>query len=235
MDVTNSGDVSSPSLGGSRLTEVVYMRLSNDIGGGKLKPGQQLLETVLAREMGVSRTPVREAIHLLISDGTAEATEGKVVVKELSLKAVRDLRLINRVLMKTACRLAALNHTEEQMSALEVLMAKMEAVTSERDLDTWKDHDREFHLQIACMADNLPLFRMVRQMGFQLTRVRHLAILQPGRLEQSMDEHRRVIEAIKKRDVELAEGAIEDHMDTGDQITFQILENFVVPFKGDRF
>lgn len=235
MTVTSPVDISSLSLGGSRLTEAAYTKLSQAIVEGQLKPGQQLLETALARDLGVSRTPAREAIHLLIRDGMAEAVGGKVVVTRLTVKAVRDLHLVNQVLMKTSCRLAAVRGTAEQMAILEGLTAEMELAAGHHDLFAWKDYDRRFHLQIGYMADNATLTKMVSQMGFQLARVRHLAILQPGRLEQSIAEHRKVVEAIKRRDADLAERAIEDHMKAGEQVVIQILENFVVPFKGNLF
>lgn len=75
---------------GTNLTERVYRCLAAEIVEGRLAPGQQLLETALAKELGVSRTPVREALRLLVNEGLAMATPGGVIVTQLTVKDVRD-------------------------------------------------------------------------------------------------------------------------------------------------
>ncbi len=220
---------------GASLTEQVYRRLSTDIVEGRLSPGQQLLETALARELSVSRTPVREAIRLLINEGLAMSTPGGVVVTQLTVKDVQDLLQTEGVLDGLACRLAALRGSDEQMAQLEEIMARMESSSEAGDLSGWIEADRQLHDHIALMADNHPLARFTGQVNSLLFRMRHLSVRQPGRLEEANAENRRVVEAIKRRDADQAELAVKEHVRNVERVVIGILENFVVPFKGQHF
>jgi DNA-binding GntR family transcriptional regulator len=205
-----------------------------DILEGRLAPGQQLVETALASEYGVSRTPIREALQLLVKDGLVSISGG-LRVCELTLKEVRDLLQTTQVLQGLSCRLAVMRGTSVQLENLEAVMVDMERAATSGDEIAWKAADQRLHVHISEMADNPSLSRMVRQMEFLIGRVRHLAIHLPGRMTESNVEHRRVVEAIKSRNADLAERAIRDHLAHVEELLLGILENFVVPFKGDRF
>ena len=125
--------------------------------------------------------------------------------------------------------------TDEQMPRLDEIMEQMERAAACDDHSSWTAADEELHQHIAYMADNRPLWRMVEQMQALIGRVRRLAIHQPGRLAQSSREHRRVADAIRARNGDLAAQAMEEHLRTVKQLMVRILENFVVPFKGEYF
>ncbi len=217
------------------LTEIVYKRLEAAILEGCLTPGQQLLETALAKEYGVSRTPVREALKLLVKGGLAEITSSGIFVTALTVKDVRGLLQTSQALQGLASRLAVERGTEEQMVQLEQILSVMEAATAQGYLQQWIAADKNLHTHIALMGDNKSLVRMVRQMESLVGRVRHLAIHLPGRLAQSNLEHRRIVEAIRARNTELAEQTIQEHLRNGERLIVSILQNFVVPFAGERF
>ena len=220
---------------GVSLTEDTYERLVAAIGERRLTPGQPLQQAALARELGVSRTPVREALQLLARDGLAVPGESGVVVAELTVKDVADVLQASSALQALCCRLAAQRGTSAQMAQLEALMAQMEQAAALADLPNWIAADREMDRLVAAMADNRPLARMWATLETPIARVRHLAIRQPGRLQQSIVEHRRVVDAIAARDPDLAERALREHLDSAQRQLMHVLETFVVPFNGERF
>ncbi|HEX2923538.1 MAG TPA: GntR family transcriptional regulator [Chloroflexota bacterium] len=220
---------------GGSLSERVYRRLAADIAEGRLAPGRLLLETALAKELGVSRTPVRDALRLLANEGLVEDKPEGLVVAQLTVKEVQDLLQTEAALDSLACRLAAQRGTAEQMVGLEEIMARMELAAARCDPAGWMEADRQLHQQIAEMADNNSLARFISQVNSLLARTRHLSVRQPGRLGQANQENRRVVEAIKTRDCEAAVQAMEAHVRNVEQTVLGILENFVVPFAGERF
>ncbi len=220
---------------GASLSEKVYRRLAADIAEGRLSPGKLLLETALAKELGVSRTPVRDALRLLVNEGLVEDRPEGLVVAHLTVKEVQDLLQTEAALDCLACRLAVQRGTDEQMAALEAIMARMEGAADRDDHEAWMDADRQLHQQIADMADNNSLARFTGQVNTLLARTRHLSVRQPGRLKMSNQENRQVVEAIKARDGELAVQAMEAHLRTVERVILGVLEDFVVPFAGERF
>lgn len=221
--------------GKAGLTDRVYRQIAVEIVEGRLPPGRQLLETALAKELGVSRTPVREALRLLVNEGLAMATPEGVTVTELTVKDVQDLLRTEEVLDGLACKLAAGRGTDRQMAQLEQIIVLMEEAVDQGDLLKWMEADRRLHHQIAEMADNQPLSRFSGQVNSLLVRMRHLSVRSPGRLKEANRENRRVVEAIRARDGNLAERAMHDHVRHVERVVVEILQNYVVPFKGDRF
>lgn len=217
------------------LVQRVYRHVVADITEGRLVPGQQLLEKELAKAVGVSRTPVREALRMLTSEGLTVETPDGVQVTQLSLRDVRDLMQTAQALNGMASRLAAEKGTEEQVAELERLVDRLDAAADDNDVPGWVEADRRLHQLIQEMAGNHPLSRFAGQLDALLGRIRPLAIRQPGRLHQSKLEHRRAVEAIRARDGEAAERAMREHLISTQKVITEILENFVVPFKGEYF
>jgi len=217
------------------LVQQVYRRIVTDIREGHLAPGQQILEKDLARSVGVSRTPVREALRMVTVEGLAVETPEGVMVTQLTLRDVQDLMHTTQALDGLAARLAAEKCTEEQIQELERLAALLDTAADENDVAGWVEADRGMHQLIQHVADNCSLGKFTAQLDALLGRVRPLAIRQPGRLHQSKREHWRVVEAIKSRDGDMAERAMREHIISTERVITEILENFVVPFKGPNF
>ena len=223
------------SVSSNGLVQRVYRHVLADIAEGRLSPGQQLLEKELAKAVGVSRTPVREALRMLITEGLAVETPEGVVITQLSLKDVKDLMKTTQVIDGLAARLAAENGSDEQIAELETLVSRLDAAADENDVPRWMEADKRLHKLIQEMADNYSVSRFAGQLDALLGRIRPLAIRQPGRLHQSKLEHRLVVEAIKARDGDRAEKAMRDHLVSTEMVITEILKNFVVPFKGEYF
>jgi DNA-binding GntR family transcriptional regulator len=209
--------------------------LRNAISSGELKPRERLYETVLARRFRMSRTPVREALQRLVTEGLLEAGADGVCVATLSVEDVRSLEQANRALQSLAAELAAAAGTEDDLEGLEASVARMEACVASGDLDEWIAADQEMHGQVFRMCGNRWVLKLLLQMESLIGRVRHIALRRPGRLEESTKEHRAVVDAIKLRNPEMAHRAMHGHLVRTEENLISILETFIVPVKGERF
>jgi DNA-binding GntR family transcriptional regulator len=218
----------------SRLVEDAYETLKAAITSGELQPGERLYETALSARFGVSRTPVREALQRLVTEGLAAVGPDGVRVTTLSVKDVRALQQTSRALQSLAASLAALEGTEPDMATLEELMQRMEACAAAHDFRSWAEADVAIHRHIFQMSENPWLSRLLLQMESLIARVRHVMLRQPGRVEEATKEHRLVVEAIKSRDGKAAETAMYDHLLMAEKALIETLEAVVVPWRGDR-
>jgi len=217
----------------TRLTPEAYEALKAEISSGALQPRERLYETVLAKRFKMSRTPVREALQRLVNEGLVEAGPDGVCVAALSVKDIRSLEQANRVLQSLAAELAATEGPESDMARLEELMARMEACAGIDDVDGWIAADQAIHRHLFQMSGNRWLVKLLMQMEALIARVRHIGIRGPTRMKDATGEHRRFVDAIKARDSEAARRAMHDHLVLVEQHLVQILETFVVPWKGD--
>jgi DNA-binding GntR family transcriptional regulator len=219
----------------NRLTAEAYAALKTAISSGEFRPRERLYETVLAKQFKMSRTPVREALQRLVSEALAVSGPDGVSVATLSVEDIRSLEQVNRALQGLAAQLAVTGGSESELEELETFMARMEACVPMRDLDGWIAADQEIHRQIVKMGKNPWVWKLYLQLEAIISRVRHLALRAPGRLEVSTQEHRAFVNAIKSRNAEAAQRAIHYHIAQTEENMITILETFVVPVKGDRF
>jgi DNA-binding GntR family transcriptional regulator len=211
-----------------------YETLKAAITSGELQPGERLYETALSARFGVSRTPVREALQRLVTEGLAEVGPNGVRVTTLSVKDVRALQRTSRALQSLAALLAASEGSEADMAKLEELMQRMETCAAAHDFKSWAEADVAIHRHIFQMSANPWLSKLLLQMESLIARVRHVMLGRPGRVEEATDEHRLVVEAIKSRDEKAAEKAMYDHLVMAEKTLIETLEAVVVPWRGDR-
>lgn len=201
---------------GSRLLrEVAYERIKDAIQHASLEPGEPLSELQLSKILGISRTPVREALHQLAKEGLVEVVPGRVVtVASRSLKDVLDILHMRLLLEPEMARLVAESAHASHIETLREAVTRMEAAVQQDDYPAWSKADRVFHetMRLACpntlLGDTIILLR---------NRVHHLADTDSrhnlARLAACTAEHRAVVEAIAQRDSEVAELAMRDHIE----------------------
>ena len=215
------------------LAAEAYEALKAAISSGELQPRERLYETVLAKRLKMSRTPVREAIQRLVNEGLAEMGPDGARVAALSVKDIRSLEQANRALQSLAAELAASEASEEDRATLEELMARMETCAGVEDTAGWITADQAIHRHLFQMSGNRWLVRLLMQMEALIGRVRHVGIRSPMRMKDATGEHRRFVDAITARDPEAARRAMHDHLLLVEKNLTQILEAFVVPWRGD--
>jgi len=205
------------------LKEEVYDALHRQIIAGKYKPGDWLRQEDIATQMGVSMTPVREALDLLVSTGLAERVPYRGVrVREMSVKDIADAYGLRLILEALAAREAALHITPEQISGLEKIMTEMKRHVKLNEMPKERELSREFHSLIAEASGNNLLIKLyaVVTNAFPDWLLYEAVFRKPELLANSVaqtyEEHMSIIEALAKGDAEKAvQKSIEHILDSG--------------------
>jgi DNA-binding GntR family transcriptional regulator len=199
------------------LREMVFESLREAIILGRLKPGERLMEIQLAEEMGVSRTPVREAIRKLELEGFVVMVPRKgAYVAGISVKDIVDVFEVRAALEGLAAGLAAERITSDEMDHLERSLLKIN-VSSGDDIDAVVEGDVSFHDIIYTASRNQRLVQIITQLQEHLLRFRMTSLSQPGRTKVALDEHKAIVEAICDRNVELAQTLAREHIENAEQ------------------
>lgn len=188
------------------MQEIVCDAIRDAILSGRYPPGQRLVADELARELGVSRMPVREALHRLEAAGLVSLTPHRgAVVSELSEGEIIELYHIRGVLDGLATRLAAPHLTPQDHDRMHAILDEMAGAAKARDLEKVLGANREFH-QLIWQAAHAPrLHSLLENLYDASQRLRNISVLLPGRLDQITQDHRRIAQALARGEVERAE------------------------------
>ncbi len=207
------------------LREVVCETLRDAIRKGVLKPGERLMEIQLAEELGVSRTPVREAIRKLELEGYVIMMPRRgTYVANLSIRDVNEVFEIRTSLDSLASGLAAERITDEELERLQRLLVLIGGYIESNNMEKIVETDTEFHDLLYQASRNSRLVGIIFNLREQLTRFRATSMAFPGRLKETLEEHRRLVEAIAQGDVKEAQAAAEDHMEKSEQTLLKSME-----------
>lgn len=188
-----------------------YRRLLGDIRGGVLAPGDRLLETEIAARLGISRTPVREAIRLLEADGLVEHIPRQgATVRRLDAGEVTELYEMRGVLEGTAARMAARMASAVELGELAAINAGM--VAARGDAPRMYELNRRFHAVLLSAARNRYLARSVAGLQKTLLILGPSTLNEPERADAAGREHAAVLEALERRDEVGAEAAMRAHV-----------------------
>jgi DNA-binding GntR family transcriptional regulator len=186
------------------LRQSVYDALIDLIVGGELPPGQHLVETDIARQLGVSRQPIREALHRMEAEGWVDLRPSQGAFVHIPTDSEVDELLDVRALLEAeTARLAARNAGPGQIAALRELWQKGTAAADAGDLAAAVVSNNEFHEEIATLAGNSVLADLA---GSVSRRVRwYYRLVAPARGHGSWSEHAELIDAIEARDEDRAQ------------------------------
>jgi DNA-binding GntR family transcriptional regulator len=191
----------------------VYQALANGIVSGQIEPGAPLRPDVIARQLEVSTTPVREAMHRLEGDGLAiKVPYQGWFVREHSEQQVRELYELRAALECFSVRLACGRITSEEMAWLRQHQATGEAALAAGDMDAYRIYNRDLHAAIMKAARNSYLFSMMGQLRLQSEMLMARTIRIIGRPVRAIEEHHELIELIDRRDGRAAEQLMEHHI-----------------------
>lgn len=208
------------------LREVVCETLRDAIRKGVLQPGERLMEIQLAEELGVSRTPVREAIRKLELDGYVIMMPRRgTYVANLSIRDVNEVFEIRTSLDSLASGLAAERITDEELERLQRLLVTIGGYIEEGDISQIVKTDTEFHDLLYQASRNTRLVGIINNLREQVTRFRATSMSFPGRLQATLEEHRRIVEAIAQGDVREAQQAAEEHMEKSEHTLLTSMES----------
>ncbi len=193
------------------VREAAYAHLRGSILAGVLPPGTRIFELSLAQELGISRTPVREALQRLSQEGLVELLPGRGArVRILSPEEVREVYDVRAMLEGEAAFLAAQNATLEELDTLEALLRTLDSLPAE-DYTRQMQTDFDFHTALVAAAHNKTLARIYADLRSSLTLVRSIQRTL-SQHPQTREQHQAILEALKARSPEKAAQAARAHV-----------------------
>ena len=191
--------------------DAVYQVLRRGILDGELPPGYRLRSDVLANDLNVSRTPVREALRKLESEGLADASRSGLVVRQSTEEDLIEIFYLREALEGMAARLAAENATPAEIDELHALVEDMQAVAARGDIALVRKLTGEFHLLVCRASHNKRLIQSLQGLLDHVRQAQSSTLYMPGRPADALKEHRALLRAIEKRDPDLAETLARQH------------------------
>ena len=204
------------------LSRKVYRILKERIIKGNLKPGEKILEVNIAKQLGVSRTPVREALRELAAEGLVrtEPNLGMIVI-DFSIEDLQEVLKIRKLLEGFATSIAAKKINKEEIKKIEKIIKKMSISISKNDVLVYSDLNAEFHNLIFNICGNKRLIKIYDNLSNSEHRFRIRSLRNnPERLKYSLKEHQEILEALKRKDSEQAYKLGQKHIEN-------ILENIL--------
>lgn len=212
--------------GASTLEEKVYNILEDQILSQKLRAGDSVTEMKLSKELGVSRTPVREALQRLDREGLIKLRPNKgAVVVGISERDLIDIYKIRTRLEGLAARIAAENADETLIRQLSDNIELTEFYMSKGNIEKLKDLDSDFHDIIYSYCQSRILGKTLSELHRYIVCYRKLSLSVKGRLERSLAEHREIVEAIKKGDADGADSLMSAHVELALSNLLTIIQN----------
>ena len=196
------------------LRDVVFNTLRSAIITGKLSPGERLMEIKLADELGVSRTPVREALRKLEREGLVITTARKgaqvAPINERDLKEVLEVR---KSLESLACQIASQKITPQQVEELKAMNGSIEKAIADNDTETITQLDIDFHEVIYQITENRRLIDILHQLKEHILRYRLQYIKDMKNKKNIVEEHKKIINALEGHNPKAARREIERHIE----------------------
>jgi DNA-binding GntR family transcriptional regulator len=196
-----------------KVTDWVYEELKNAIVDLRLAPGEPLREATLAERLGVSKTPIREALTRLEQEGLVETTSFKgAVVTGYSRQDLLEIYELRELLENAAVRAAADAMTEQDRAHLDRISRESRHLQSGKDSARLAALISEFDAVLFAQVRNHRIQALIENLRAHLTRIGQLTAEIPGRIDASVDEHEKIVEAIAARDPDLAERCMSEHI-----------------------
>ena len=222
LSLVDSSAVDSSIL----LRDIAYSNIKEAIRLSRVQPGQALSETRLSRQLGISRTPVREALQMLAQEGLVQIIPGRAVtVASPTVQDVMDAIHVRLLLEPEVVRLAAKNITPDQLETLKQAQASLEQAIANNDRAAWSRADNVYHETISAACPNQLLGELAMQYR---NRVSYLSIDAQGnfeRLTACTHEHCQIVDAIAAHDSDLAAQIMRDHIELFRQSIFRRLSH----------
>lgn len=205
------------------LRELVFEAIREAIIDGTLAPGERLMEAQLAEDLGVSRTPVREAIRQLELAGFVVMIPRRgAYVADISLKDVAEVFEIRGALEALAASLAAERASDEEIEQLERLLAEIAKAVEEKDAARLVELDTRFHDLLYKASRNERLGQILSSLREQIQRFRTQTLSNPARMRVALEEHRSLVEALAARDAEAAARCAAQHIESAENSLMEL-------------
>ena len=227
LDFKNFGLESLASLPVRRsLGQHIFAHLKQAILRGRISPGNRLVENRIAKDLGISRTPVREAFHKLEREGLLkQIPQGGYTVTGLTKEDIEDIFSIRSLLESYAAALAAKNHKKNELLALEEINREFQRCLEQNQLEKLPEINTEFHDILYALSGRPVLIKMISQLQAQIHRFRKIILTDKSNAEISIKFHKSLVTSLKQRDIEQVEQLLKKHILRGQRIVLKSLEN----------
>ena len=194
-------------------TDKAYSELHQAIVRGELLPNQRLVELDLAKQLGVGRAAIRTALDRLTQDGLVEREPNRGAhVRLVTLEEAVEMFEVRAVLEGLALRHTACNATEQEVAALQAMIARMEQCLAAGDLLGISDINAQLHAALLRIANHKTVNRLLERLQAHHVRFQYRTIVVPGRAIDSLQEHHAIIAAVAAHDTAAAEAAMRQHL-----------------------
>jgi len=195
------------------LAQEAAKRIRDMIRKGTLKKGDRILEEPMCQAMGVSRTPLREALRILSSEGLIELIPNRgAYIAQPSINEIGEMFQVMSILEGTCARLCAEKMDDRGLSRLDDLYRKLEEHCQTEDREKYMAVNHCFHSLVQELAGNKVLSEVINGLRQKILLYRYRQIYQPGRFLESMQEHRELQKAFRERNPEAAEKFMKEHL-----------------------
>ncbi len=196
------------------LTSIIFDRIREDILNDQYVTGSKIIEAKLADQLGVSRTPVREALKQLELDGLVENIPNRgVVVKGISKQDISDIYTIRQAIEGIAATWCVERITDDEVQELKEIFDLMEFYTFKKDVEKISELNTRFHEVIYHSTKSRYLEHVLKDFQIFIKSTRNKSLKSEGRLDEALEEHRRIIDAIMAKDIEEAKNSIAHHVE----------------------
>jgi len=215
-----------------------YNAIQNSILSSTIKPGELITEIGMAEQLGIGRTPVREALHKLEQEGLIVTENQRKRVYILTIKEVEEIFDIKMSLESSIAGWAAERGDEADLQELSAVIKEMKRIAAEKPEDedeeekwfvTWMKKDNQFHDLLFRMANNNKAEQIILNLNKQWHRLKVGILAMEGRIERSVLEHEKITEAILKRDASGAAEAMQAHLNNLKRMLVKLLKVFHYP------
>jgi DNA-binding GntR family transcriptional regulator len=201
------------SLKRENLSNQVFEQIKEMIVRGEIPAGKRMIESEIAESMGISRTPVREAVHKLEAEGLLNPLpKGGYVVRGLDISDIEETFEIRSILESFASYLAAHRHSDKEIVPLEEKMEEFQRYLDKHDLKELTRVNTEFHELLYALSKSPRLVKMIHNLRDEIYFLRKIILHSVDMAHLSNKDHREIIKAIKKREAKKVERLVRDHI-----------------------
>lgn len=195
------------------LTSMIFEKIREDILIGKYPSGEKIVEAKLAEEFGVSRTPVREALKQLELDGLVDNIPNRgVIVKGISSQDVEDIYTIRISIEAIAVKWAIDRMNDNDLQKLKDIYELMEFYTFKNDIDKIAELNTKFHETIYNATKSRYMEHVLKDFQYFMKTTRYRSLRSPGRVKNTLKEHKEILDAFIEKNKEEASKAIINHI-----------------------
>lgn len=199
--------------------------IKQQILNGELNPGDRIVETKVAKELGISQTPVREAVRLLSGEGIINIVPNRgPIVKDMEEKDIFEIYSLRASLEGLAMRLTTLNATKEQLQLLVQLYAEMGEKLKDPEVDSLLKESLNLHQSIIQFSRHSRLIQIYDSISFQIELANRIIGMKSTK-QKEYDEHKELIDALQKGDPDEAEKVMRRHIHRSFKECIQTLQN----------